>query len=132
MDVVTEAQRQEDSVYFGDHLEKIHFAYYAAELVDRLTADRQEQTDIYEQLCHVLRYIQDGEDDGKRQSAITSFALELLWSLGFLPRSITVPINKLDTYIERVIERKLRSTFLLTKLRTFDYDRLSYAMISRA
>jgi len=91
----------------GD-LSKISVAYYLCELVDSLVPERQEQDDMYELLVSSLEALENPNTNIYRLSR--EFTLELLWALGFLPRDQSPSGKELQSFIESITERKLKST----------------------
>lgn len=98
------------------HVQKVSFAYYLCELVDRLLPEHQEHAEVYALMKHAFASLDAGNDIGLWQRNIFSFALELLWLLGYLPRTTTLQDDTIQPYIEGIIERKLRAPAILTKL----------------
>lgn len=96
-------------------LQKMAAAYYASELVDTLLAEEQEHRDVYELFVDALSTIV-GSTREEKLELLRQFANNMLWALGFLPRSRELPAEHINAYIESIIERKLRSKQLLTNL----------------
>ncbi len=117
LDIVTEAQSKETNGEFGNNLQKVSYAYYLCELVDALTAEHQEHDEIFALLNKSLRVIHSSVDELAWQHEVFAFALQLLWILGFLPRSRHLPHGSIQQYVEHIIERKLRTPQILTKIR---------------
>ncbi len=90
-------------------IRRVSLGYYACELVDLLLADRQEQDDVYQLFTSVLVGI---ATLGERQiyAHMHGFTLELLWTLGFLPRTKTLRGPTLQAFVESITERKIKST----------------------
>jgi len=86
----------------------VSYAYYACELVDRLTPDRQKQEEVFELLAAVLSALEHAQTIAKRNAVMTSFALSLLRVLGFLPYDKDIAPSGITPFVERIIERKLR------------------------
>lgn len=96
------------------HLPRVSAAYYICELVDVLLPERQEHRDVYMLLLGTLSALNDTvENDPVVLSE--QFALELLRILGYLARDRTIPSGQIVPYIERIIEKHIRSHRLLTK-----------------
>lgn len=96
-------------------IQKVNLCYYISELVDRLLPEHQEHPDIFDLTIQAFSSIDTASTD-EGQNEVYAFALELLWVLGFLPRSTRIADDQIQTYIERIIERKLRTPAILTKL----------------
>lgn len=97
-------------------LSKMAGAYYVSELVDTLLAEEQEHRDVYILLVDVLSHLLAGGEAGEQSESLRQFANKLLWSLGFLPRSKELSTEHVNSYVESIIEKKLRSKQLLTRL----------------
>lgn len=104
--ILTEAEVIEDFSLIKDNLTKVGFAYHICELVDGLCAENQESRRVFELLRSVLSRLSKEEDIAP---IIHEFEIELLSTLGFFPRY--QPIHNFDThsFIERILERKLKS-----------------------
>lgn len=104
--ILTEAEMVEDFSSIKDNLIKVGFAYHICELVDGLCAENQENKTVFHLLKETLHRLET-EDD--LVSIIHEFEIELLTTLGFFPRYH--PTQNFDThsFIERILERKLKS-----------------------
>ena len=83
LDVVTQAETREPFRQVRAELERTSEAYYALDLVDRLTPERLENRGVYELLCALLRGL-----DAPRapQLARSWFAVHVLGALGYRPQ----------------------------------------------
>lgn len=113
-DSVTEATAIHTFSSLRESLLRISAGYYVCELVDALLPERQEHRDVYALLVGVLTQLNDSTQDNPMDAG-ERFALELLQCLGYLARDRTIPSDQIDPYIERIIEKRLRSHRLLTK-----------------
>lgn len=87
-------------------LDRVSIAYLYCELVSVLLAEHQEHADIYTSLVTALTDLnKDGPID-RLQSR--EFTLDLLWTLGFLPRTKRLSGAKLQSFVESIAERRLR------------------------
>lgn len=105
LDIITEAQVTNSFSRLGDDLEKAAAAFYLVELVDQLTADGQVNRQVFDLLVKAL-----SELSAKRcelGAVVRGFEVGLLKLLGFW--SDAVDIKNVKSYIEEIIERKLRS-----------------------
>lgn len=111
--ILTEATTVEDFSLIKENLTKVGFAYHICELVDGLTAEHQENRTVFNLLCSTLERLAAEEDI---VPIIHEFEVELLSLLGFWSK--TRVSQNLDThyFIENILERKLRSKKLLSKL----------------
>lgn len=97
-------------------IQKISFAYYLCELVDRLLPEREEQEGVFQLTITAFHLLNKGNSIDAWQQHICTYALELLWLLGYLPRTTRLSQDRIAPYVEHIIERKLRTPVLLTKL----------------
>lgn len=95
-------------------LPKISEGYYLCELVDALMPEHQEHRDVYTLLLSALTALNDTVGNDPTEVS-EQFALELLRILGYLARDRTLPYGQIEPYIERIIEKRIRSHRLLTK-----------------
>lgn len=103
LDIITEAQAINSFSRLGDNLEKAATAFYLVELVDQLTPEEQVNRQVFDLLVETLAKL------SKCQTAqlTADFEIDLLKLLGFW--SDAVDIKDVKSYIEEIIERKLRS-----------------------
>lgn len=114
-DLISEATPIHTFSFLRGSLPKISEGYYLCELVDALTPEHQEHRDIYTLLLEAMMTLngitQDNPEEISRQ-----FALELLRALGYLARDHSLPIGRIDPYIERIIEKRLHTPKILSRL----------------
>lgn len=91
-------------------LKRVGIAYFLCELVDALTAEKQESADVFSLLAEALENLNKGSINAKL------FTLELLWLLGFLPRTKTLEGKTLRSFIEDITERPLKSPSVIKLL----------------
>lgn len=87
-------------------LKRVSLGYYLCELIDSLLPISQEHRDVFTLLLQTLQKINDGGNIYKQTKI---FTLELLWMLGFLPRNKHLSGQKLQTFIESITERSLKT-----------------------
>lgn len=107
-DIVTEAQVQETFVHLRNDLQRIGLAYYVCELVDSLCAEEQPHPQVFSLFTETLRNL--------NKRIIQAFEQQLLFELGFLPRHSAYANLRTDLFIERILERKLKSKSFLAKI----------------
>ena len=90
-------------------------AYYFCELVDALTPEHQEHRDIYTLLLEAMMTLNTVSQSNPVEVS-GQFALELLRCLGYLARDRTLPTGQIDPYIERIIEKRLHTPKILSRL----------------
>lgn len=90
-------------------LNRVSMAYYLCELIDSLMPERQEHRDIFVLLADALEEIRVLPVNGiyKVSKACT---LEVLWALGYLPHHKTLIGAELQSFIETITERRMKST----------------------
>ncbi len=89
--------------------------YYLCELVDALTPEHQEHRDIYTLLLEAMMTLNKTSQTNPVEVS-GQFALELLRSLGYLARDRSLPLGQIDSYIERIIEKRLHTPKILSRL----------------
>jgi DNA repair protein RecO (recombination protein O) len=114
LDSVSEASTVAAYPRIRSHLEKVSVAYFLCEMVDRLLPEKQEHRDVYALLADTLAAI---EKTSEGMHVLTrSFALELLWMLGFLPREKKLRGEDLKSFIEQITERHLTTPEFIRKV----------------
>ena len=100
---ITDAKK----IFSGDfNLKSLGFAFYGAEVVDKLLPDNEPHASVYELLRNFLRTKEI--DEGK----VKEFTLQLLWTLGFLPHG-QFPKEGLNNFVEQVAEKRIKSKKLI-------------------
>ncbi len=107
-DILTEAQAQETFPKIRGNLNLVGLAYYVCELVDGLCAEHQPHDRVFQLLVDTLKELNSG--------LIYRFERELLSELGFLRRDHPVPEFDMTSFIEQILERKLKTKNLLSRL----------------
>ncbi len=110
LDSISEAQSRSSFHLLRKNLGGVSLAYYLCELVDSLLPERQEHTDVYELLLATMQAVNGGE--WSEQTGVL-FANTLCVSLGFLPRRRWLQKEEMNSFIERIIEKRLRTPKLL-------------------
>jgi DNA repair protein RecO (recombination protein O) len=117
LDIVTEAQAMRHGSGFESDGTRMAYAYCMSELVDQLLPDKQEHMDIFMLLTESLDGLLKEKEVERLGSLMSGFIHELLWRLGYLPESRLLPQESMQSYIEQITERKLRTWPLLGVLR---------------
>lgn len=122
LDIVTEVTSR-PLFHESYTVQKVSFAYYLCELVDRLLPEHlptgrqsQEHADVFTLLVDAFHSLDLGEEASVWQREVFGFALELLWLLGYLPRARKLSDENIQPYIESIIEKKLRTPKLIRQL----------------
>lgn len=114
-DIVTEATSLHAFSLLRAQLPRVSSAYYLCELVDALLPERQEHRDVYVLLRDTMSRLDRGQDNDVTLLR-EEFAMELLRRLGYLARDQSIPRIQIEPYIERIIERHLRTPKILSQL----------------
>ena len=112
LDIITEAQVVNSFSRLSQDLEKTAGAFYLVELVDQLTPDGQANRQVFDLLVSALAKLLDCQTD----QVLADFEVSLLRLLGFW--SDTIDRRSVKSYIESIIERKLRSPEFQNKVHT--------------
>ncbi len=83
IDLVTQAQTLEPFLRVRDDLDRLSYAYYFAELVDRLVEEEIEQREIYELMLDALHWL---ETTKHLSRSARYFEMQLLDALGYRPQ----------------------------------------------
>ena len=105
-EVITEA-KSSTRRNFG--LKSLGFAFYAAEIVDKLLPEAETHPEAYALLRDFLAQLALDEKSTK------DFTLRLLWLLGFLPEGQAPKISITD-FVEQVAEKRIRSKKLIDEI----------------
>ena len=89
-------------------LGRVSIAYLYCELIDALLPEKQEHRDIFDLFVNSLHTL-NGKNASDTYQNSRQFALELLWRLGFLPRSKTLKGDTLKSFIESITEKRLNT-----------------------
>lgn len=101
LDIVTETSVFNSFEMIKKDLVRISRAYEACELVDYLTAEDQENEDIFFLLLSFLEQINTHEP-----ASTATFKRQLLSALGYLSEKDTIE-QEIDSFIESIAERRL-------------------------
>ena len=96
-------------------LERISVGYFYCELVNTLLAEKQEHLDVFSLLLNALQQLNRDHSDNIYNHS-KHFALELLWILGFLPRSKSMGGKKLQDFVESIAEKRLHTPHFVRRL----------------
>lgn len=90
-------------------LSRVSIAYYLCELVDSLMPEKQEHDDVFTLLTKALEDVRALPVNGIYKVSKTC-TLELLWALGYLPFGKMISGEELQSFIETITERRMKST----------------------
>ncbi|OGY14110.1 MAG: DNA repair protein RecO [Candidatus Blackburnbacteria bacterium RIFCSPLOWO2_02_FULL_44_9] len=123
LDIITDAEIKESFDSWREDLVKVGVAYHLCEIVDRLTAEQQENKEVFNLLLASLRSLEN-LDYWQLYPLTENFKVKVLEELGFLERQpkadqprAGIPKN-LDAYIENLINGSLRTKRFLKTLTT--------------
>lgn len=106
--ILSEVVLQDSFSSIRKSLELIGLAYYICELIDGLCAEEQPHPNAYNLLLNTMNELDKG--------AIQRFEVGLLSELGFLSQTRAFPAMNTTSYIEQILERRLKSKKFLAKL----------------
>lgn len=111
---LTEAQTIDSFSSIKNDLDKVGAAYHICELIDGLCPEDEEHSHIFSLLQKILHCLSDEENI---RTAVHEFEIALLTALGYWDTSKKYAYD-FDThnFIENIMERKLKSHKLFTKL----------------
>lgn len=106
-DILTEVELKNSYSKIRKNLDLVGLAFYVCELVDSLCPENQPHPAIYENLKEVLSELDQG--------LVHKFEKDLLIELGYLPKSKL--FEKVDTtsYVEKILEKKLKTKRILNR-----------------
>lgn len=115
-DSVTEVSRLSIYDFPHDNLQKVSYAYYLCELTDLLIPERQEMFQAYNLLEGSFYALCKTQTDAESDAVVSKFAIELLRELGFLPHNNVIPRGNIYSFIESIVERKLKTPKFIEKV----------------
>lgn len=83
IDIITQAQTLEPFLRVRDNLDRLSYAYYFAELVDRFVEEEIEHNEVYELMLDALHWL---EATGHVSRTARFFEMQLLDALGYRPQ----------------------------------------------
>jgi DNA repair protein RecO (recombination protein O) len=83
-DVVTQADTIDSFIELRDNLDRVGYAYYIAELVDRFSEEATENRALYDLLLHTLGWL--GDESNRADLLARFFELRLLQYVGYQPQ----------------------------------------------
>jgi DNA repair protein RecO (recombination protein O) len=101
LDIVTQADTRESFIALRNNLERLSYAYYLAELVDRFAEEGTENRALYDLLLGALAWVADEKSNAALLARY--FELHLLLHVGYRPQLITClicdkPVEPIDNY----------------------------------
>lgn len=111
--ILIEAQTIENFSIIKNNLTKVGFAYHMCELIDGLCPEHQENKTVFNLFQNSLKRLEQEEDI---VLAVHEFEVELLTVLGFWAKGHSTKNFNTHSFIENILERKLKSKKLFTRL----------------
>lgn len=115
MDIITETELKNEFSNWRKDITRVGIAYHLCEVVEKLTAEGQDQEEVYRLLKLALEKL-DKMKDGQLIEFVRRFKLRVLGDLGFLEKDKDIPMN-IDDYIEELINGGLKTRRFLRYLR---------------
>ena len=112
--VVSEVRSLDNYNRLRTNLRVISVAYYICELLDGLLPEKAEHRDIYALLIQTLQNLNLVEDDAHMIGEL--FSQRLLQRLGYVARDHEQQLTNLQLYIERIIEKRLKTPKFMAQL----------------
>jgi DNA repair protein RecO (recombination protein O) len=83
IDIITQAQTREPFLAMREDLDRLSYAYYFAELVDRFVQEESEQREVYDLMLNALHWL---ETTAHLSRTARYFEMQLLDALGYRPQ----------------------------------------------
>ncbi len=101
LDIITQADTLDAFMPLRDDLERLGYAYYLAELVDKFSEEGTENAPLFDLLLHALRWLGNPENDPALLAR--HFELHLLQNVGYRPQLFNCvycgkPIEPMDNF----------------------------------
>jgi DNA repair protein RecO (recombination protein O) len=110
--LLTEVENINNFSEIKKDLGKVGFSYHLCELIDGLCAENQENEPVFNLLLKTLQSMSNTDD---LPMIIHGFEIELLTLLGFYkPSNVSRDLDT-ETFIEQILERKLKTKRLLPR-----------------
>ncbi len=108
-DSISEVQTVDAFANIRKKLSRISRGYYICELVDGLLAEKQEHRDVFELVVRIFTSLNNSDSQSTINVQTIEFTLELLRRLGFLSESKHLSPDELTSFVESIIEKRLRT-----------------------
>lgn len=115
LDVITETQLITSFSNLKKDLKKVGLAFEACELVDQVTREGPTQEQVFNLLRMCLNDLNHLNSKGI-EKVIDNFERQLLVILGFLPKNEVLSKIELSGFVEKIIEKKLKSRKMFSKV----------------
>ena len=111
IDTLTEVSPVASYESIRKDLQRVGAAYYLCELIDGLLPAEQVHEDVFILLCDALEALANVKKE-RIEVLRERFAAALLRALGYLERGKKPPTGSLDSYVEQLLERHLKTVRL--------------------
>jgi DNA repair protein RecO (recombination protein O) len=115
LDIITESQTITSFSYFRTNLLRLSKGFGILEVIERLLPEREAHQDIYALFLQVIRQLNESKIT-EYQEITSRFLHEILWRLGYLQKDKILTEVTLYNFLEEVMEKRLKSSMLLTKI----------------
>lgn len=109
-DTIIEARVLADYTALKSNLKLSGYLFYMAEVVDKILPEHQLHPDVLDILIRTVRSLGSTRDAGVKE-----FVVELLWSLGYLPKG-EYPKIGVTSFVENIVEKRIRSKKFLEEI----------------
>lgn len=114
IDIVTEVESKDTFLNWRKDLTKVAVCFHLCEIVNRLSAERQENPELFQLIYKSLKILERLEY-WDMHNFVQNFKISVLEDLGFLEIGKSAPKN-LDIYIESLINSSLRTKKFLNRI----------------
>ena len=111
IDIIYEVEIVDNFLEIRKNLKKVSLAYYFMEVIGKITAENQPNTELFETL---LKYLNLLKGETKLKRLRLSFIYEILIDLGFWPKEKV--LDDADQKLSEILERNLSSVRVGKKL----------------
>jgi DNA repair protein RecO (recombination protein O) len=105
--IITEVESKNTYPFLKKDLKRVVSAYKIVEQIDKLCPEEETYPQVYVLLVDTLEKL--NEPECKIEYQLENFSGRLLKILGYLPVEENMPYKLLEAFIEKTIERKLKS-----------------------
>lgn len=112
-DIVAEAKTINNVVDSQLDLPLSGYLFYLCEVFDKILPEHQPHSELYVSLLSLMRELSSTKTG--RQGKVKKFVLQLLWTLGYLPKG-EYPKLGVTNFVESVVEKRIRSKKFLEEI----------------
>jgi DNA repair protein RecO (recombination protein O) len=113
LDYVTEVSSQHETMDMK--LSQLGYEYFICEIIDKLTPEAEKHEDLYFLLKNSITRISHALNQADLSVLFCEFANTLLSRLGYLDENISLNQDEITPYIERIIEKRLKSPKIISR-----------------